>query len=245
MRTIELFAGAGGMALGVERAGFRHAALVEFDHHACETLRRNRPEWPVLETDVRDVDFNKYRGIDLLTGGAPCQPFSSAGKRLLDEDPRNMFPEVLSAIRRSGPRALLLENVSGMLMAEAREYFDNVVAQINRLGYETSWKRVNCADHGVPQRRERVFIVGFHRSLGIRWTWPAPTHSLDALLHAQWDDGSYWREHRLTEPTDIPLGQLERLAGAPRVRHAFRLGRACRSHQPRHSKRSPRRTRDQ
>jgi DNA (cytosine-5)-methyltransferase 1 len=86
------------MALGVERAGFQHAALVEFDHYACETLRRNRPEWPVSESDVRDVDFSKYRGIDLLAGGAPCQPFSTAGKRRLDEDPRNMFPELLSAL---------------------------------------------------------------------------------------------------------------------------------------------------
>lgn len=212
MNTIELFAGAGGMALGVERAGFKHEALVEFNANACDTLRLNRPEWPVLETDVQFLDFAGYAGIDLLTAGAPCQPFSTAGKRRLADDPRNMFPEVLRAIRKAQPRAMLLENVSGMLKGgEARDYFDLVFGRIGGLGYDTSWRLINCADHGVPQRRERVFIVGFRRDLGIRWTWPEATHGEDRLLHAQWSAGSYWCEHRLAEPEDIPPRQLERL----------------------------------
>jgi DNA (cytosine-5)-methyltransferase 1 len=100
-----------------------------------------------------------------------------------------------------------------MLMGEAKDYFEDVVAQIDRLGYETSWKLINCADHGVPQRRERVFVVGFRRDLGIRWTWPATTHSLDTLLDAQWDDGSYWREHRLPAPAGS-AARAARTAGA-------------------------------
>ena len=165
MNAIELFAGAGGMALGVELAGFQHEALVEVDSAACTTLRLNRPGWPVVETDVQDVDFARYAGVDLLTAGAPCQPFSTAGRRRLDGDRRNMFPEVFRAVRKVRPRALLLENVRGMLMGDARVYLDSVVRRLGELGYEISWRLVNCADYSVPQRRERIFIVGFHRGL--------------------------------------------------------------------------------
>ena len=211
MRTIELFAGAGGMALGVDRAGFHHDALIEFDPAACETLRANRPAWPVVETDVVDVDFAAYEGIDLLTAGAPCQPFSTDGKRGLDTDRRNMFPWVLHAIRTACPRALLLENVTGMLKGDARAYFDWIIKRVRELDYDACWRQINCADHGVPQRRERVFVVGFRRELGVRWEWPAPTHGLDALLHAQWTHCSYWAEHGLRAPEEPPLAHLERL----------------------------------
>jgi DNA (cytosine-5)-methyltransferase 1 len=211
MRTMELFAGAGGMASGTERAGFRHEALVEFDPAACETLRSNRPDWPVLEIDVRHVDFARYTRIDLLTAGAPCQPFSTDGKRLLDADPRNMFPEVLRAVHTARPSAVLLENVSGMLKGDARAYFDWIINRLGEFDYDAWWRRINCADHGVPQRRERVFVVGFRRDLGVRWAWPTATHGLDALLHAQWTDGSYWTEHGLAAPEDPPLAHIERL----------------------------------
>jgi DNA (cytosine-5)-methyltransferase 1 len=210
LKTIELFAGAGGMALGVERAGFEHEALLEIDPVACETLLVNRPAWPVVEADVLDVDFGRYGGVDLLTAGAPCQPFSMAGRRRLDQDERNLFPQVLRAVRQAQPRALLLENVKGMLINEARRYFDKVVDRLKALGYAVSWRLINCADYGVPQRRERVFIVGFRRDLGIEWTWPAVTHGLDALLHAQWTDGSYWTEHGLAMP-EATLDQVELL----------------------------------
>jgi DNA (cytosine-5)-methyltransferase 1 len=200
MNAVELFAGAGGMALGAERAGFKHGALVEFNAHACETLRLNRPEWPVLGTDVRDMDFAEYAGIDLLTAGAPCQPFSTAGKRRLAKDPRNMFPQVLRAIRTARPRALLLENVSGIRKGEALHDFDSIVGRIQQFGYDVEWRLINCADYGVPQRREPVFIVGFRRDLGVRWAWPEATHGEPGLLHAQWSAGSYWREHRPNEP---------------------------------------------
>ena len=205
MNAIELFAGAGSMALGVERAGFRHITLVEFDANACETLRLNRPHWPVREADVRDLNFTEYVGIDLLTGGAPCQPFSTRGKRRLSKDPRNMFPEVLRAIRKVRPRALLLENVSGIRKGKALDDFDAIVGRIGQFGYEVHWRLVNCADYGVPQRRERIFIVGFRRELGVHWTWPMPTHGLDAFLYSQWGDSSYWREHEIPEPDRIPL----------------------------------------
>ncbi len=176
LRAIELFAGAGGLALGTALAGFDHVALIERDASPCSTLRLNRSTWPVVQRDVCDVDFTRYTEADLLAGGAPCQPFSLAGRRRLDQDQRNLFPEVLRAIRDACPRALLLENVKGLLMGRARAYFDHVLGEIAALGYDVRWRLINCADYGVPQKRERVFIVGFQRALGIDWKWPAPTH---------------------------------------------------------------------
>ena len=140
MRSIELFSGAGGLALGTHRAGFHHLAVVERDHDACDTLRLNRErraitgiDWPIAETDVKMFDYAPYRvsgEIDLLAGGAPCQPFSLGGKHAGEADPRNMFPEVLRAVRELQPRAVLLENVRGIVRENFRPYFDYILAQL-------------------------------------------------------------------------------------------------------------------
>ena len=179
LTAVDLFAGAGGLALGTERAGFRHALLAEWDHDACETLRLNpeHPEWRdvVVEGDVRDVDFTAYRGVDLIAGGPPCQSFSMAGRRKLGKAALNMFPAAVQAIADARPRAVLLENVTGLVKGDARAYFDRVLAQIEGLGYRVRWDVLNAADHGVPQLRERVITVAFRNDVDARWEWPAPT----------------------------------------------------------------------
>ncbi len=181
LTAVELFAGAGGLALGTERAGFRHALLAEWDHDACETLRQNPeyPEWRdlVVEGDVRDVDFTAYRGVDLIAGGPPCQSFSTGrGGRRLGRAELNMFPAAVQAIADARPRAVLLENVTGLVKGrKARAYFTRVRAQIEGLGYRVEWRVVNAADHGVPQLRERVITVAFRHDVDARWEWPAPT----------------------------------------------------------------------
>ena len=158
LTAVDLFAGAGGLALGTERAGFRHALLAEWDHDACETLRLNpeHPEWRdvVVEGDVRDVDFTAYRGVDLIAGGPPCQSFSMAGRRKLGKAALNMFPAAVQAIADARPRAVLLENVTGLVKGDARAYFDRRrprAAAATRTGHHG----------GVPQRRRRpVGVAG-------------------------------------------------------------------------------------
>lgn len=176
MAAVELFAGAGGLALGAERARFRHVALIEWDRDACATLRQN-DEWRsvVVQGDVRDVDFSRFRGVDLIAGGPPCQSFSTAGERKLERDVRNMFPAAVQAVADARPRAVLLENVTGLVKDAARAYFDRVRAQIETLGYDVYWRIVNAAAHGVPQLRERVITVAFRRDVGAKWEWPTPT----------------------------------------------------------------------
>jgi len=177
LTAIELFAGGGGLALGTEEAGFQHPALIEWDRDACATLRQ-RPEWRgvVVEGDVRDVDFTAYRGVDLIAGGPPCQSFSTAGKRKLGAAALNMFPAAVQAIADARPRAVLLENVTGLVKGRARAYFDRVRAQIKALGYDVYWRVLNAAAHGVPQLRKRVITVAFRRDAGARWAWPAPAY---------------------------------------------------------------------
>ncbi len=244
MRSIELFTGAGGLALGTHLAGFEHAAVVERDDDSCRTLRANVPPgadhpWNVIEADVHRVDYAALAAgpLDLLAGGAPCQPFSLGGKHAGEVDVRNMFPEVFRAVRELWPRAFLLENVKGLLRTGFRPYFTYIVDQLSvplvgplpgeewaahharileaklRPGdpacrYWVDCQLYNAADFGVPQERHRVFIVGFREDLGARWRWPGATHSEGALLYAQYVDGSYWRDH------DLPARPVpERLAG--------------------------------
>lgn len=223
--AVELFASGGGLALGAERAGFRHEALVEWDPDACDTLRAKWGDRVVVgpygEGDVRRLDFHRWDGVDLIAGGPPCQPFSTAGTREMDEDPRDMFPEMLRAVEEARPRAAFIENVAGLLKGDARAYFKRAIARLEGFGYDVAWRLVNFADHGVPQKRERVIAVALRRDLGARFEWPAPTHSEDALLWAQWGDGgSYWREKGIAAPEDaeVDLERLERPTAARALR---------------------------
>lgn len=231
MRSLELFAGAGGLARGVAAAGFRHSAVVEWDRNACGTIRENNErgviEWPLFEADVRDFDYSSYgSGIDLLAGGPPCQPFSIGGKHGGFDDTRNMFPEAVRAVRELKPKAIMFENVKGLLRESFSKYFEYIILQItypelvHRLGEEwvshlsrleqhhTSGKRhgltyrvvfrlLNAADYGVPQRRERVIIVAFRSDLNLEWSFPEQTHFEESLLRDKWLTGDYWERHRV------------------------------------------------
>ncbi len=221
------------MALGVTQAGFQHLALIEVERHACETIRANQTgghslakAWPLHEVDVRDFDYGALRGeVDLLSAGVPCQPFSVAGKGRGHGDERDLFSEVARAARLLKPKAILIENVPGLLRPRFRPYFEYLRLALASPGFprgkQESWRdhceclrrhgqdkstapkydvnfhMVNVADYGVPQWRERVIIVAFRSDLGVAWSLPAPTHSLDALLWAQYKTREYWRRHGL------------------------------------------------
>ena len=255
MHSVELFAGAGGLAIGMVNAGFHHVAVVERDHEACETFRENQRHhapavegWPLHEIDARKFDYRSIRtNVCVVSGGPPCQPFSMGGKREGQRDDRDMFPEAVRAIRELNPQAFIFENVKGLTHRNFSSYFSYLQLQLQhpslrRRKYErwpahlsrleqhhTSNKGaatynvvarvLNAADFGVPQRRERVIIVGFRSDIGAAWSFPEPTHSENALLFAKWVDGKYWERNCISNrkrPSVPPhlAGRIEALARA-------------------------------
>jgi DNA (cytosine-5)-methyltransferase 1 len=176
MKCLELFSGMGGLALGLERAGFQHTKFVEFNKHACATLRLNFGYSVVFEGDIRDFDYDSVDNVDLIAGGPPCQPFSLGGKARSHNDARDMFPEAVRAIRKLKPKAFIFENVKGILRSAFSEYFDSIIKSLSDLGYKVSVNPVNAADYGIPQKRERVFIVGIRNDIKNKFVFPAPTH---------------------------------------------------------------------
>ncbi|MGF1530843.1 MAG: DNA cytosine methyltransferase [Puniceicoccaceae bacterium] len=175
MTAVELCAGAGGQALGLEQAGFHHTALVEIDPNCCYTLRNNRREWNVLEQDLREFDGRPYKGVDLLAGGLPCPPFSVAGKQLGGADERNLFPEGIRLVNEIRPRAVMIENVRGILDAVFEDYRRYISGEIESLGYRTDWRLLNASDYGVPQLRPRVVFVALRKDINGGFPWPAPS----------------------------------------------------------------------
>lgn len=173
LTSIEICAGVGGQALGLERAGFEHSAIVEIDSHCCSTLRLNRPKWNVCEMDLASFDGTSYKGSDLLAGGLPCPPFSIAGKQLGAKDERNLFPQALRLIDEIKPRAVMIENVRGFLSAVFEDYRRNLKGQLKKLGYETDWRLLNASEFGVPQLRPRVVIVAIQKNLSDHFEWPS------------------------------------------------------------------------
>lgn len=164
MRCVELCAGMGGLSLGVRLAGFEHLACIESDDECVATLAKNG--WTeVRHACVQDVDFRDFQNVDLLSGGIPCQPFSTMGKQKGKSDERNLWPEVLRAIDECRPRALLFENVANLMSKRHRPYLDEVLATLQVKGYDVGASLVNSADFGVPQSRRRVIISGVQRGL--------------------------------------------------------------------------------
>lgn len=173
-KSIELFAGAGGLALGLEMAGFKHIGLVEFDKHAANTLKLNRPHWNVLCEDIekvalRDLEkefgINKYE-LDLLSGGAPCQSFSYAGKRLGLEDTRGtMFYHYATFLKKLQPKMFLFENVRGLLTHDKGKTFKTIYDIFEEQGYQVKYSVLNALDYGVAQKRERLILVGIRKDL--------------------------------------------------------------------------------
>lgn len=172
LSCVEICAGAGGQALGLEKAGFQHEALVEIDPHCCNTLRANRPHWNVIEDDVKDFNGKGYKGIDLLAGGVPCPPFSKAGKQLGKNDERDLFPEAIRLIDEIQPRMVMLENVRGFLDAVFEDYRLNLKNQLKKLGYFTDWHLLNASDFGVSQLRPRVVILAIKQDVPNIFSWP-------------------------------------------------------------------------
>jgi DNA (cytosine-5)-methyltransferase 1 len=203
LMSLEICAGAGGQALGLEQAGFKHAGLVEIEAPACATLRLNRPRWNVVEGDLRDFDGRPYHGIDLLAGGVPCPPFSKAGKQLGAQDERNLFPEAIRLVDECRPKAIMLENVRGLLDAVFGDYRNEVEKQLKKLGYVPRWRLLNASDFGVSQLRPRVVFVGLRKELADGFDWPDPLHSepltvgellYDLMAQDGWYGADRWRE---------------------------------------------------
>lgn len=195
--AVDLFAGAGGLSLGLAAAGFEIKAAVELDGDAAATFRRYHPDAKVHEGDIASADYSDYTGLDLVAGGPPCQPFSVGGKRLAEGDPRNGFPQFIRAVREMQPRAFLLENVAGVLATSKRPYFDWTLRQLAALGYEVTVGSLNAADYGVPQRRQRVIAVGLHEER--EFYFPEPTHG-DGIRKA-------WRTVRSVVDPSKPSGK--------------------------------------
>jgi DNA (cytosine-5)-methyltransferase 1 len=268
MKSIELFAGAGGLALGLDKSGVAPSAVIEWDKDACDTLRENARHsdlptsgWNVQQSDIRLFDFAPYVGkVDLVSGGPPCQPFSIGGKHQGAEDARDMFPEAARVVRLLQPKAFIFENVRGLLRQSFAKYFQYILLQLtypyispregeiwtehlSRLEahhtssrtrdghYRVVFRRVNAADYGVPQKRERVVMVGFRSDIGEDWSFPKETHSEESLLHAKWVSGDYWEEHRVAKKdrlnfrpsaqTLAPLDPVLKLARWRTVRDAI------------------------
>jgi DNA (cytosine-5)-methyltransferase 1 len=170
--SLELCAGAGGQAIGLERAGFEHAGVVEIDSAACNTLRLNRPQWAVHEEDLNHFDARCYKGVDLVAGGFPCPPFSIAGKKLGADDERDCFPAGLRIIGEVRPKAVMIENVKGILDPKFAAYRDQIDGRLKKLGYVSQWKLLNASDYGGSQLRPRVVIVALQSKYASEFKWP-------------------------------------------------------------------------
>lgn len=203
MQSIEICAGAGGQALGLELAGFEHADLVELEPPACASLRLNRPQWNVIEGDVREYSAKHMRGIDLVAGGVPCPPFSHAGKQLGADDERDLFPEALRLVEECKPQAVMLENVRGLMDPRFHDYRSALLERLRKMGYEAEWRLFQAADFGVPQLRPRSILVGLKKGLWNQFEWPTPgllkrqtvgDVLYDLMQERGWKGADLWRE---------------------------------------------------
>lgn len=207
--SIELCAGAGGQALGLHNAGFSHKVLIEIDKPACATLRLNNEQhslgWEkIVEGCVEEFAINEaqnYVGVDLVAGGVPCPPFSKAGKQLGKEDERDLFPAALEIVKKVNPKAVLIENVSGLLDPKFDEYRSEIDEFLRKLGYQTFWKLHNASDFGVPQLRPRVALVALKEKYSKTFSWPnytiePPTVGealYDLMASNGWEGAGEWK----------------------------------------------------
>ena len=258
LRSLELFAGAGGLALGTELAGFHTVAAVEKDKWAAETLEENKARgFPLVKDirvicgDVRALEYSEFpEGLDLVSGGPPCQPFSIGGKHKAYNDDRDMFSVFADVVANLKPRSFIIENVKGLTRAAFANYLAYIEHRMSMpevykkpgeawwehlkrleqtktsteggLRYNVARQLFDAADFGAAQRRERVFIVGFRSDQNVHWHFPEPTHSIDALLHDQWISGEYWDRHKVEQRLrgGVPERYIGRVA-ALRGRNEF------------------------
>lgn len=238
MKSLEIFSGAGGLAEGLRISGFEHTGLLEYNKDACNTLRLNFPKSKIFEQDIRDFNFKDIGSIDILGGGPPCQPFSLGGKAKGFDDSRDMFPHAIQGIRELMPKAFIFENVKGLLRQSFASYFNYIILQLTYpeigliknedwqshlqrlekihtagvyagLKYNVVFRLINAANYGIPQKRERVIIVGIRDDLGIEWSFPKETHSEERLLWDKFVSGEYWERNQVAkskrEIVDAPL----------------------------------------
>ena len=201
--SIEICAGAGGQALGLEMAGFEHLALVEYEKDYCACLKSNRPQWNVKCMDVRQFSGIPYREkIDLLAGGVPCPPFSIAGKQLGADDERDLFPQMLRLVEEINPKVVMIENVRGFLGKQFASYRQSIISRLNHLGYNIHMRLLNASDYGVPQLRPRAIIIGIRTDIYDMFTFPQPTPMLtsdvgntlfDLMSANGWREAEQWR----------------------------------------------------
>ena len=186
-KVLELFAGAGGLAVGMEKAGLKCIALNEIDKHACETLRKNRPNWNVLEGDIKNFDFSKYYNqVDVVTGGFPCQAFSYAGKRLGLEDARGtLFYEFARVVKEVNPSICIGENVKGLLNHDNGKTLQGMISILDEIGYKVVPIEVlKAINYKVPQKRERLILVGIRKDINLNYEYPKPYKKIYNLKDA-------------------------------------------------------------
>lgn len=236
INSFELFSGAGGLAKGIELAGANHVGFVEWDKDACNTLRTNYKKDIIHEVDIREFDFSTLNNVDIIAGGPPCQPFSLGGKHKGNEDNRDMFPYAINGIRSLRPKAFIFENVKGLLRKTFSSYFNYIILQLTYpeltqkknqewydhlselekihtkgdfkgLKYNIVYRLINAADYGIPQKRERVVIVGIRSDINKSWSFPEYTHSEDSLNWDKYVTNKYFDLHK------IKLSKEEKLRG--------------------------------
>ncbi len=251
MKSVELFAGAGGLGMGLSLAGFEPETIIEMDKWACDTIRENKSrgyplvkDWDIFEGDARLFDYSSIvPEVDLISGGPPCQPFSLGGKHRAFKDKRDMFPIAVDAVRKLAPRAFIFENVKGISRASFANYFQYIILQlsypeivknededwlehlsrlerqktsgkVNGLTYNVVARLLNAANYGVPQNRERIFIVGFRNDQNQEWSFPKETHSFDSLLNEQWVSNKYWERYEISpkQRPEIPIRYSKRIS---------------------------------
>ena len=222
LSVLEICAGAGGQALGLHACGFQPVALYEVDEAAVETMRINKGDrWNIIKEDIRAIDFRKYKGIDLLAGGVPCQSFSSAGERKGKDDERNLFGEALRIVRETKPKAVMFENVRGVLQKRHLLYRLELLAELARLGYDAEWRVVKGADFALGQKRERAILVGFKRGMMHRFRWPEKLEKADMsvgqllgdlMAEGGWPHADEWAA-RASEPAPTLIGGSRKKSG--------------------------------
>jgi site-specific DNA-cytosine methylase len=205
LTVAEPFCGAGGLGLGLSRAGFRGVWAAESNSSAADTFAAAFPE-TIVYCKQLDGHETLPRGLDLLAGGPPCQPFSQAGDRLGSHDPRDGLPVMLRLVHTARPRAVLIENVRGLGTARHATYLAAVKRALRDLGYRVQTQLLQAADFGVPQRRERLFVVALRGELGRNFVWPKPTHSLAALVARKYLSGSF--DPALATRYELPILKL-------------------------------------
>jgi DNA (cytosine-5)-methyltransferase 1 len=250
MNSLELFSGAGGLAKGLELAGFRHSALVELNKNAYESLCENFDATKVFLGDIQDFDLSVIDNIDIVAGGPPCQPFSLGGNHQGNQDNRDMFPYAIRAIEELKPKAFIFENVKGLLREAFANYFEYIILRLTypshiaadssdwqshlrdlrnvsqwsntETKYNIHFKLINAADYGIPQKRERVIIVGIRADLPVVWSFPTQTHSAERLVWDMHVTQSYWDRHKIPK-SDRPIVDPLMAAKVAKIRdqHGF------------------------